>query len=259
MNIKLCLVNLFLIALIIVAEPVSAVEFPQKPEKNSFYVDEADIIQSSQAQELNNIAATLLNEEKIPIIVVTIPSLITYKASNMSIEQYARELFDEWGVGYKDRNFGILLLVSTGDRKARIEFGAGWNNQYNNEAEEIMQSLIIPEFKRGDYSLGILKGVKGLDSVARGLGLPKPTVADKVSDMGGMNILFMIIGGLLVVAIIHSIIKDGRSGWGWKVLIAIGAIIGIMFLLLAILGRNSGGDGGFGGGFGGGGGATGSW
>lgn len=48
---------------------------------------------------------------------------------HLSVEQYARQLFDHWGPGFKDRNYGILLLVSVGDRKARIELGAGWGGE----------------------------------------------------------------------------------------------------------------------------------
>ena len=64
----------------------------------------------------------------------------------MSIEAYAQALFDHWGIGSQDRNYGILVLVSYLDRRARIEFGAGFANRYNAEAEAIMQDIIVPAF-----------------------------------------------------------------------------------------------------------------
>ena len=51
----------------------------------------------------------------------TIPSLAAYGAGGWPIDRYAMNLMSEWGVGYPEWNYGMLLLVSPGDRKARIE------------------------------------------------------------------------------------------------------------------------------------------
>ena len=110
-----------------------------------------------------------------------------------------------------------------------------------------MQSLIIPAFKRGDYSTGISDGVRGMDAMARGLQLPKPTAPWWFWPA-------VIIGGIGLVMLIINLFKTGRSGWAWALIVGIG-------LLLFFILRNmpSGSGGGFGGGSSGGGGATGSW
>lgn len=245
---KICLLIFILVISVFLSNSSFAVEFPNKPAKENFYVDEANLINEDGRTKINQIALALLKEEKIPLFVVTIPSLATYKASSMNIEQYAQALFDEWGIGYQDRNYGILLLVSRGDRKARIEFGKAWNHEHDDEANDIMQSLIIPKFKSGDYSSGIYEGVKGLDATARGLALPKPEIPKS-------TIILMIIGVIGIVAIAYSLFKSGRTGWGWAFLAAVAIII--FFILRAA--ATSGSSGGFGGGSSGGGGATGSW
>ena len=87
-------------------------------------MDEADLLHAAEQQRIEELCGKLLKEEHIPIVVVTIPSLAKYDASN--IESYARGLFHNWGIGSQAHNYGVLLLVSVGDRKARIELGAAW-------------------------------------------------------------------------------------------------------------------------------------
>ena len=66
-------------------------------------------------------------------------------------------------------NYGMLLLVSKGDRRARIELGAGWRHDKDVQAEQIMDEQIVPRFKQGDFSGGIEAGVESLDKLARDL------------------------------------------------------------------------------------------
>ena len=102
------------------------VRFPPKPDPESFYVDMASVVAEVEGKEINEVARTLLQEERMPLLVVTIPSLTEYGAAGYTIERYATALFNEWGIGSEQRNYGMLLLVAVGDRKARIELGAGW-------------------------------------------------------------------------------------------------------------------------------------
>jgi uncharacterized protein len=235
-------------AFALVPQCAQAVDFPNKPPKEDFFVDQAHLINDGDRKTINATASALLKQERIPLFVVTIPSLSAYEASGAGIEQYARDLFDHWGIGSPDRNYGILLLVSVGDRKARIELGAGFEHRYDPQADDIMQSLIVPAFKRGDFSTGITDGVRGLDAMARGLQLPKPTPPWWFWPL--------TIGGLIFVGLlIYNLFKSGRSGWAWALIAALAVLI---FFLLRTA-ASSGSSGGFGGGSSGGGGATGSW
>jgi uncharacterized protein len=220
--------------------------YPPKPKRTDYFSDQAYMIKPEQRTEINKIAAALLNEEKIPLYVVTIKSLSDHEASGMSIEEYAEKLFNKWGIGFKDRNYGILLLVSKGDRKARIELGKAWNNKNDIQSQDIMDNLIIRQFKNGNFSLGVLDGVRGLDAMARGLGLPKSTPP-------WWQLPLIIILFILFVLMIINLFKTGRSGWAWALIILFGTLL---FFILRNAGSSSSG---FGGGFSGGGGATGSW
>lgn len=242
--------SLLLMALLLAPLPAAlAVEFPDQPPNTDFFVDRAELLDEAARAAVNETAAALLREEKIPLFVVTIPSLSAYQASGMSIERYAGQLFDHWGIGSQERNYGMLLLVSVGDRKARIELGAAFGHEYDVQSADIMQSLIVPAFKRGDFALGITDGARGLDAMARGLQLPQPTRPWWVLPA-------MILGAIFIGFAIYNLFRTGRSGWAWA-LIA-GLAVALFFLLRASA-QAGGSGGGFGGGSSGGGGATGSW
>ncbi|WP_300674552.1 TPM domain-containing protein [Desulfoluna sp.] len=238
-------------ALLMLLVPLCAFgnSFPEKPPAEHYYVDGAGLIDAEKGDRIDGVAAALLAEERIPLYVVTLTSLADYDAITMSIEEYATALFDEWGIGWEDRNYGILLLVSRGDRKARIELGADWGRDYDTQARQVMNELIIPSFKRGDYSTGIADGVRGLDAMARGLALPKATAP--------WWFLPAVVGGfVLMVVVIINLFKSGRKGWAWALIAVLGVIL---FFIIRTMLSSAGSGGGFGGGSSGGGGATGSW
>ena len=239
-----------LTATMVLTQPcASGVTFPEKPTSEHYYVDGAGIVDQSTGEQIDSKAAALLSEEKVPLYVVTIRSLADQDAVTHSIEDYAAELFNHWGIGSQDRNYGMLLLISEGDRKARIELGAGWERNYDYQATQVMNDLIVPAFKRGDFQTGISDGVRGMDAMARGLDLPSPK--------SPWWLWPALIGGLiLVIAVIINLFRTGRSGWGWALLAALGVVL---FFVIRSAMSNSGSSGGFGGGSSGGGGATGSW
>jgi len=233
--------------------PVSySANFPDKPPPEHFYVDEAGLIGSKTGEQIDKVAAALLSEEKIPLYVVVINSLASHDAVTYSIEKYASELFNHWGIGWQDRNYGILLLISERDRKARIELGADWGGKYDGQAQQIMSELIVPGFKREAPEVGISDGVRGLDAMARGLALPKATPP--------AWLLPAMIGGIILfIFIIINLFKTGRKGWAWALLAGLAVILFFIIRHAIANSGNAGSSGGFGGGSSGGGGATGSW
>lgn len=240
---------LFAVITLFITTSAFAINYPNKPENDSFIVDEANLIDSVTVDQVNKLIFAVWKEQRIPIYVVTIPSLASYDASGLSIEEYAADLFDHWGIGSQDRNYGVLLLVSKGDRKARIELGQAYDHRYDNETRDIMQNLIIPNFKNNDYAAGISEGVGGLAALVRGQNIPLPKQP--------WWALPLFIGSvILIIGVIYSLFKSGRSGWGWALILFLATAIGYLLWAAA---KAGGSGGGFGGGSSGGGGATGSW
>lgn len=234
-----------------------------RPGDHEFVRDLAKMIRPDDTKKIQEIAGKLLKEKATPIIVVTIDSMANHGGAGMRIETFARLLFDQWGIGHEklngeNWNTGILLLVSKSDRKARIELGAGWKRDHDSQASKIMAELIIPKFKTGDYSGGIVAGVEGLDQMARGLELPQAPTPPTPWWVYAAIVGFF---GLMVFTGV-SLYRRGASGWAWLFWGIVFSILGfLLYTMMNSRSRSSGGfsGGSFGGGFSGGGGATGSW
>ena len=145
----------------------------EQPGEREFIVDLADVISADDETSIQQRADQLLTDTAIPIIVVTVERMTDHnRFGDMRVETFSHLLFDQWGIGHAEidgnvYNTGMLLVVSEGDRRARIQLGDAWGRTYDNAAKRIMDRIIIPEFKRGDYSAGIRKGVEALEELAR--------------------------------------------------------------------------------------------
>jgi uncharacterized protein len=238
----------------------------EPPAQRAFVLDKAGLLKPEAVEQIRKLADKLLTDKAAPIVVVTINSMAEHGPAGVRIETFARLLFDQWQIGpaklgETNWNYGILLLVSKNDRKARIELGAGWRRDKDQQAQQIMDTLIIPHFKQGDFSGGIVDGVEALDKMARDLQLPQ---APRQPPSRGSMIIMLIFVGLAIFTIV-SLIRRGSSGWAWLMWAAVFGVIGMVLYNMATSSSSSGGSGGFsggsfgGGGFSGGGGASGSW
>lgn len=228
------------------------VQFPDKPAKHSFVVDQAEMLSAVDLAEVNQIAQTILVDERIPIYVVTINSLDDFGANSMSIEGYSQRLFDHWGIGYKHRNYGMLLIISKSDRRMRIELGKEWAGKRNQDAQYLVNQVMSPRFKDGYFSEGILEGVRGMDKMGRGLTLPSPYYKWWVFPT-------LVTIAFFAICISISMFKSGKNGVGWGFLIIAFAVLAFLLDMIVTMLFNGGDGDGFGGGFSGGGGASGGW
>lgn len=132
----------------------SAADLP-KPTSNFFVNDFAGVIDSSTEQEIQNAAVQLYEKSGgAQVVVVTIDSL-----EGESLEMYAARLFREWGIGSAKENNGVLILISVTDRLSRIEVGYGLEGALpDGKTGRIQDNYMLPAFREGDYSSGILGG-----------------------------------------------------------------------------------------------------
>lgn len=181
--------------------------YPPRPAPGQYIADAADIITDADEQTIRQVAAAVESEHGVPIVVVTVPSFAHYGAAGWSPERYAHNLYDEYGIGDRSANYGVLLFVSPGDRKARIELGAGYSRARDAEAQRIMQRVMVPRFRDGDYSTGIREGVEALAQLVRsgpaahsGATAPAAAPASPASptDMSGFRGLSRPLIGLLI-------------------------------------------------------------
>jgi hypothetical protein len=121
-----------------------------------------------------------IHEEKTgnQIAVLTIPTL-----NGQGIEEYATSVFNEWKLGKKDEDNGILILVIPQDRRMRIEVGYGLEGSLNDgKAGRIIRNVMTPRFKNNDYDGGITEGARAVMTV---LGGGDPEGLDDESGDGG--------------------------------------------------------------------------
>jgi uncharacterized protein len=101
---------------------------------------------------------TLRKETGVEMTVVTLSRQEVF-APDQSLEQFATGLFNNWGIGDKTRNDGVLVLVLREDRAMRIELGAGFERDWDRASAKVIDRSFLPAFKEDRYQDGIETGV----------------------------------------------------------------------------------------------------
>ncbi len=123
--------------------------------------DFANLLTAEQRASLEDLSRAVERQTTAQLAIVTVPSL-----RGQTVEAYANELFNEWGIGQKEVNNGVLLLVAPTERRMRIEVGYGIEPLLTDSlCGEIRDQAIIPRFKANDYAGGILAGAQRLAAV----------------------------------------------------------------------------------------------
>ncbi len=230
-------------------------------------VDVTGTLTGATVTRVENKLAALEQNKGSQLAVLIVPT-----TEPEDIEQFGIRVLDAWKLGRKGIDDGAILIVAKNDRRVRIEVGYGLEGPLNDAtANRIIDEIITPQFKQGDFDTGVEAGVDRMIAVVNGEPLPPPDrkwehtrgfghllplalVAILVAS-GFLRLLFgrlfgsLATGGLAgVIAFLLSHVLPIAIGVGF---------IGFVFALLLGGARGwtagGGGWGGFGGGFGGGG------
>ncbi|GDX52860.1 hypothetical protein LBMAG27_19070 [Bacteroidota bacterium] len=103
----------------------------------------------------------LVNEfEEKTAVTIAVVTTATFSPFN-SIEEFSEDLGNKWGIGLKEINNGIMIVVSANQRKVRIFTGLGMDQLLSDDAGiKIVNEQMLPSFQQGNYPVGIKKGVK---------------------------------------------------------------------------------------------------
>ncbi|WP_371142774.1 TPM domain-containing protein [Burkholderia cepacia] len=208
-----------------------------------------------------------------------------------TIEQYSMRVVEQWKLGRKNIDDGVLLIVAKNDRALRIEVGYGLEGVLTDAtSSRIINEAIVPRFRNGDFYGGIMAGLDAIMRVTSGEPLAPPQRRALSGDGAGrlLPVLFLLTvmaGGLLRAMfgrLPGAVVTGGVVGvlaWILSQALLVAIAAGLMALLFTLLGggtraaggRFIGGSGGRfgrdsnrdifrggGGGFGGGG-ASGRW
>lgn len=238
---------------------------PKFPALTGRVVDDANILSPQAEAELTTELANLEAQTGRQLVVATLPDLQGYE-----IEDYGYQLLRTWGIGDKDRDDGVVLIVAPAERKVRIEVGYGLEPVLTDALSSlIINQRIIPAFKEGRMEQGV---VDGAHAIVQQLSLPEgearaaaaASARQQTEEGGGIG-----PATILVIFIVFWLLSGVLGGFGRR-----GRRGGSLWWLPLILSGGGGGGGGGGrwggggfggggfgggGGSGGGGGASGSW
>jgi uncharacterized protein len=174
-------------------------------------------------KELQLFAASTTNE----IAVVTVPDL-----GGDTVEHYATKLFESWKIGKVKQDNGVLLLVAVNDHKLRIEVGYGLEGALPDIlAKNIIDTVITPSFKNGDYDTGIVKGVTAIMQATFGEYKANATPVSHL--LSGDSLLLMFFFIVAFFQFLSSILARSKSWWAGGVL---GGLIGGGVTILGLFG-----------------------
>ncbi len=141
-----------------------ALAAPVYPELTGRVTDEAGLLTPEDKAEIEKALTDLEQTSTDQLAVVTVKSLQGYP-----IEDYGVGLGRKWGIGQKEKDNGVLLIVAPNDRKVRIEVGRRLEPFMTDTMSAlIIQNAILPKFRRGDFADGIKDGVRDIKSVLLG-------------------------------------------------------------------------------------------
>lgn len=240
---------LALSALLLSARPIDAQELPRL---SATVNDLANVIDPTNAAELDRRIRALQAASGDAVVVATVPTIAPYS----TIEEYAVKLFERAGIGDRAKDNGLLIVLAIQERGVRVEVGYGLEGLVTDGySGETIRQVMLPEFRNGRYGDGLLAGATRLiNHIAeqRGVTLADVPQERPTPNADGPSLSQVIVTLIILIVIANMIRRNGgggrplrRGGWG-----GIGGLGGF--------GGGFGG-GGFGGGFGGGGGGGGGF
>jgi uncharacterized protein len=273
-RISLQLCPRFLLALLLLLPLAAPAEVPVPPLTASV-IDQTGTLSGEQIASLDRTLRAFNERKGSQISVLLVPT-----TQPETIEQYSIRVAEQWKLGRKGVDDGVLLLVAKDDRAVRIEVGYGLEGALPDViANRITDQVIVPRFRQGDFAGGITEGVDRIIAVIEGEPLPAPERRQQssrsVEGIGSalpLLLMLVFVGGGILRRIFGSLggasILGGIAGViAWVLTSVLGVAIGaaLIAFFFTLLGGGGGGGwssgrrGDWGGGSWGGGGFGGGW
>ncbi|AYL93779.1 TPM domain-containing protein [Mucilaginibacter celer] len=259
---------IFSVWLLLYAMLAFAQDFPER--SNTLVTDYTNTLSPANKQQLESKLVAYNDSTSTQIAVVILKSVGSY-----DINDYAQQLLRKWGIGQKDKNNGILVLVAINDRKVSIQTGYGAEGAVPDIlTQQIIQNDFKPHFKQGDYYGGLDAGTTNLMKAMKGEYKAEKKAHKQGNGGGASGFIFLVV----IVIVLMVIFRRRGGGGGGQIIGRRGGASPFWWFMAGNMLGNSGrgggdwggfsgggdsggggGFGGFGGGSGGGGGSSGSW
>ena len=254
-------------ALAFAATPADPIPVPKLTAR---VMDSTGTLTAAERSALESKLAAFEQSHGSQVAVLIVPSI-----GPETIEEFAGRVTDQWQLGRKGVDDGVLLAVAKQERKIRIQTGRGVQGSLTDVlSKRIAQDIIAAKFRTGDFAGGLNDGVDAIFKAIQGESLPLPEPrttphTGKVDSGGGIGNLFIF--GIIAVVVAGGILRSifgrflgatatgaltGVLAWmfvGSLAIVALAAIVAFIFTLVSGFGRGFVPGGWGGGGFGGGG------
>ena len=177
------------------------------PELTGPVIDQTQTLSTEQVSALDEKLRAFAQDKGSQIQV-----LIVATTQPEAIEQYSIRVVEAWKLGRANQDDGVLLLVAKEDRGVRIEVGYGLEGAIPDViANRIIQQVIVPSFRKGDFAGGIQAAVERLIAAIEAESLPAPTGQDAPRDSSvAFGLLIFLLLGMLVIAAV-SVTSQGSD------------------------------------------------
>jgi uncharacterized protein len=212
--------RLLILSLFLTLIPSVVFSYTSPGNANGYVNDFAGVLSQEGEARIELMLAQYEQQTGNELAVVIIPELI-----DETIETYSTALFQDWGIGKKGQDNGILFLVSTVDKQMKIEVGYGLEGDFTDAESKYILANVVPNyFIENNFDEGVAVAVA---SIMEGIGAevaPSAGVIEKKSSGIGDYFWFLIFGFMWM----GSIFARSRSWWAGGM---VGAVIGIIILV----------------------------
>lgn len=188
---------------------VATLPNPKDADANAFVANPDGIISQETESKLNNMLRELEADNKSEVAVVVLNSI-----GDEDIFDFGVKLFEQWGVGKKNSDNGLLVLFVLDQRKVRFEVGYGLEGVLPDAiCKRIQTNDMIPHFKSGDYDGGILQGVtKAVEYIEGETFGQEDNNAER--GIGGFTLISILLPAILLVVAIGFLTVKYRQTTG---------------------------------------------
>ncbi len=173
--------------------------------------DEAHVLSLETIDRLETTLRQFEDSTSNQIAILIIPSL-----EGEILESYGvRVAHDEWKLGQKDKDNGVLLLIAVNDRKMRIEVGQGLEGVLTDAlSNRIIRNEMAPNFRKGDYDAGVLAAINAIEMAIKGEYKSDGPDISRSGGKGGGLLVGLVTLVLLSTFTYTALFTKGCAGWG---------------------------------------------
>lgn len=174
------------------------------PTRNFYVNDYASLLSATTEQYIINVNSSLESQTGAQVVVVTVPNL-----EGRTLEEYATTLFRQFGIGDKEKNNGVLLLLALEERQFRVEVGYGLEGVLNDsKTGRIQDDYIIPHLKNDKWDEGVKNGFDAImEEICKEynvtVGSDKPIPQNNGEGFGIIFFAGSFITGIIVGIVTH--------------------------------------------------------